>query len=106
MSDHSPMDEALAGSERGTSALPGRYESHWMSSAPAEKFSALSEDLDVEVAVGGGGIAGICTAWELTRAGRTVALLEADRIVGGVTGHTTAKLSAQHTLIYDRLRKA
>ncbi len=60
----------------------------------------------VDVAVVGAGIAGICTAWELAAAGRTVAVLEADRIAASVTGYTTAKLSAQHTLIYARIRSS
>ena len=32
-------------------------------------------------------------------------MLEADRVAAGVTGHTTAKVTALHTLIYDRLRR-
>jgi glycine/D-amino acid oxidase-like deaminating enzyme/nitrite reductase/ring-hydroxylating ferredoxin subunit len=35
-----------------------------------------------------------------------VVLLEADRIVTGVTGYTTAKLSALHTLAYARIARA
>ena len=80
--------------------LPGRFESHWMATAPSSPHPALAEDLEVDAVVIGAGIAGICTAWELARAGRSVVLLDADRVAAGVTGHTTAKLSVQHTLIY------
>ncbi|WP_437033918.1 FAD-dependent oxidoreductase [Streptomyces sp. enrichment culture] len=79
--------------------------SYWLETAPGGRHSALAEDLDVDVAVIGAGIAGLCTAWELTRAGRSVAVLEAGRVAAGVTGHTTAKITAQHTLVYDKLRR-
>jgi len=39
----------------------------------------------------------------LKEAGRSVAVVEADRIVESTTGHTTAKLTSQHGLIYDTL---
>ncbi|MEU3605351.1 FAD-dependent oxidoreductase [Streptomyces sp. NPDC035033] len=86
--------------------LPGTEESYWMETAEGPVHPALGDGLEVDVAVVGAGVAGICTAWELARAGRRVALLEADRVAAGVTGYTTAKLSAQHGLLYDRLRGA
>ncbi|SED47234.1 Glycine/D-amino acid oxidase [Streptomyces melanosporofaciens] len=86
--------------------LPGVPESYWLDTAPpSTPHPALTSDLEVDVAVVGAGIAGLSTAWELTRAGHRVAVLEADRIAAGVTGHTTAKLTALHGLIYDRLRR-
>ena len=78
--------------------------SYWMDSTPATDYAALPTDLEVDVAVVGGGIAGISTAWELVRRGRTVAILEADRIVSGVTGNTTAKVTALHGQIYAKLK--
>ncbi|MFI2415397.1 FAD-dependent oxidoreductase [Streptomyces sp. NPDC018947] len=79
--------------------------SYWLETAPGAPRPALTEDLEVDVAVIGGGIAGLSTAFELARAGRSVAVLEAGRIAASVTGYTTAKLSVLHTLVYDKLRR-
>lgn len=86
--------------------LPVGYESYWMLSAAAAPQPSLPSDsrVEVDVAVVGGGIAGLSAAWELARAGRSVAVLESDRLAAGVTGHTTAKLSALHGLVYGWLR--
>ncbi|WP_030584816.1 FAD-dependent oxidoreductase [Streptomyces globisporus] len=86
-------------------SFSGLEESYWMETAPFPDHPPLTEDIEVDVAVVGGGIAGLSTAWELSRAGRSVAVLEADRIASGVTGYTTAKVSALHSLVYDRLRR-
>jgi glycine/D-amino acid oxidase-like deaminating enzyme/nitrite reductase/ring-hydroxylating ferredoxin subunit len=77
----------------------------WIETGPAQPaFPELDGDVQADVAVIGGGIVGITTALLLTEAGVRVALLEADRLVHGVTGHTTAKVTSQHGLVYDRLR--
>ncbi|MFI6009555.1 FAD-dependent oxidoreductase [Streptomyces sp. NPDC051243] len=86
-----------------TTQLRGSY---WLETAPpGEPMPPPAGDLTVDVAVVGGGIAGLSTAWELVRRGREVAVLEAGRLASGVTGHTTAKLTALHTLVYDHLRR-
>src|SRR4051812_10036630 len=86
--------------------LAGTDESYWMDSTSTTAYPVLTGDVEVDVVVVGGGIAGLCTAWELTQVGQRVALMEADRIAAGVTGYTTAKLSVLHTLIYAKIRKS
>ncbi|WP_077620916.1 FAD-dependent oxidoreductase [Bacillus sinesaloumensis] len=65
------------------------------------EFSPLEEDLEVDVVIVGGGITGLTSAYVLVNEGLKVAVLEADQILNGTTGHTTAKVTAQHGLIYD-----
>lgn len=60
---------------------------------------------EVDVAVLGGGIAGLTTAYLLALEGRSVLVLEAREIASGVSGHTTAKLTAQHALKYHLLER-
>src|SRR5688572_3247065 len=86
--------------------LPGAAESYWMDSVSATTHPPLTEDVEVDAVVVGGGIAGLSTAWELLQVGRSVLLLEADRITAGVTGYTTAKLTSLHTMVYAKLRKS
>lgn len=79
--------------------------SYWMETTPATAHPPLTGDTEADVAVVGGGVAGLATAWELTRAGRRVVLLEAHRVASGSTGHTTAKVTALHNRVYDHLRR-
>ena len=51
----------------------------------------------------GGGIVGITAAYLLKRASMKVTVLEARKILKGVTGHTTGKLTSQHGLKHDHL---
>jgi glycine/D-amino acid oxidase-like deaminating enzyme/nitrite reductase/ring-hydroxylating ferredoxin subunit len=59
--------------------------------------------VDVDVAVIGAGITGVMAAYLFERAGKRVALIEMGRIGQGTTGHTTAKLTVGHSLVYRDL---
>jgi glycine/D-amino acid oxidase-like deaminating enzyme/nitrite reductase/ring-hydroxylating ferredoxin subunit len=80
-----------------------RHESFWIATTEAEPYPPLSHDVHVDVAIIGGGIVGIMAATFLQDVGKTVAVIEARRIAEGVTGHTTAKVTSLHTLVYDEL---
>ncbi|MEW9050923.1 MAG: FAD-dependent oxidoreductase [Neobacillus sp.] len=66
-------------------------------------FEKLESDLNVDVAIVGAGITGVTAAYLLSKQGVKTALLEAGSVLNGTTGHTTAKLTAQHGIIYDEL---
>ncbi|WP_276300928.1 FAD-dependent oxidoreductase [Halorussus lipolyticus] len=84
-------------------SLPGRDASLWLDTTERTDYPPLDGDRMVDTAVVGGGIAGVTAALHAAEAGQSVAVLESDRIVEGVTGKTTAKVTAQHGLIYADL---
>lgn len=77
--------------------------SFWIASTPDTNFPALTKDIIVDVAIIGAGIAGLTAAILLKRAGKTVVVIESNQIVTGVSGHTTAKVTALHQLVYADL---
>jgi glycine/D-amino acid oxidase-like deaminating enzyme/nitrite reductase/ring-hydroxylating ferredoxin subunit len=85
------------------STLPGAPRSLWLHDDTGLGAAPLTADLEVDVCVVGGGIAGITAAYELARGGRSVVVLERDRVGAGVTGHSTAKLSSLQGTTYSEL---
>ncbi len=76
----------------------------WNATAELPRFPLLEKDLRVKVLIIGGGMSGLLTAYFLHQRGVDYALVEKGRLLGGTTGNTTAKLTAQHGLIYHKLR--
>lgn len=79
--------------------------SYWNATAKAPDFPQLSGDLNVDIAIIGGGIVGITAARLLKDLGMTVAVVEARRVGRQVTGKSTAKMTSQHNIIYQTLEK-
>ena len=75
----------------------------WMEETEIQSFPELTQDITADVAVVGGGMAGILTAHFLTEQGMQVVILEADKVGNGQTGKTTAKITSQHGVIYQKL---
>ncbi|PLT48467.1 Rieske [2Fe-2S] iron-sulfur protein [Paenibacillus pasadenensis] len=87
------------------SRLPQLPESLWRATTELPSFPSLRGTVRADVAIVGGGIAGITSAYLLTKQGFKVVLLEAGLLLDGTTGHTTAKITAQHGAIYGKLLK-
>lgn len=77
----------------------------WTDSVKLPTFPQLQKDINTEVLIIGGGIAGILCAYMLQQAGVDYILAEANEICSGITKNTTAKITSQHGLIYDKLIK-
>ena len=75
----------------------------WTETADFPQFETLKQDMKTDVLIVGGGIAGLLCAYMLEQTGVSYILVEAKRICSGITKDTTAKITSQHGLIYDRL---
>src|SRR3954449_8346510 len=87
-------------------ALEGKNTSLWVDTAPETDYPVLRAGLHVDVAVLGGGIAGLTTALLLKRDGAKVAVVEAGRVAAGVTAYTTAKVTSLHGIQYQSVESS
>jgi glycine/D-amino acid oxidase-like deaminating enzyme len=78
-------------------------DSIWTKNADKPIFESLKGDIKTDVLIIGGGMAGILCAYMLKNACVDCVLVEANEICGGITKNTTAKITLQHGLIYDKM---
>jgi glycine/D-amino acid oxidase-like deaminating enzyme/nitrite reductase/ring-hydroxylating ferredoxin subunit len=82
-----------------------RHESYWNATAPGRGHAPLTGEMEVEVAIVGGGIVGVTLARLLKDRGVSFALVEAWRVGEGVTGKSTAKITSQHNIAYTVINR-
>lgn len=75
----------------------------WQNEIMLPSYPALEGDIKTDVLIIGGGMAGVLTAYMLQNQGTDYVLIEAETVFGSVSGKTTAKITVQHGLIYDKL---
>lgn len=78
---------------------------YWTESAKDRGFPSLKGRAEADFAIIGGGIVGIIAARLLKDRGHRVAVIESGRVGHGVTGRTTAKITAQHSLFLNRIEQ-
>jgi glycine/D-amino acid oxidase-like deaminating enzyme len=84
-------------------SLPDHDESYWLDDCTVPTYPELNDDIEVDVAVVGGSIAGLSAAYLCKKAGLKVAVLEKSNIACGTTGNTTGKVTSQHGLSYKKI---
>ena len=70
----------------------GSNASYWIDSVEQESFQQLSSNIETDILIIGAGIAGVTTAYCLTKAGKKVVLIEDGLPGSGETGRTTAHI--------------
>ncbi len=83
--------------------MDGKHVSYWIDSTEARRFEPLKGDIKADVAIIGGGIVGFTSAYLLGKAGFKTVILESRRILSGVTGNTTAKVTSAHGIVYKEI---
>ena len=78
-------------------------ESIWKQTCSLPEREALTGDIETDVCVIGAGMAGLLTAYFLQEKGLKTVVIESDKVAGGVTQNTTAKITSQHGMIYNKL---
>lgn len=71
----------------------GNTTSFWQATTERPTFPTLEADINVDVAIVGAGLAGITTAYLLTKAGVKVAVFDDGPVGGGETSRTTAHIT-------------
>lgn len=80
--------------------------SYWISSTKNSEemnTSELDNNYTADVCIMGAGLTGLSTAYHLSKKGLKVIVLDKNGIGKKTSGHTTAKITLQHGLIYDYL---
>ncbi len=78
-------------------------ESVWIDSCKLKKREVLNKDIKTNTIIIGAGIAGILIGYMLKQNNIDVVLIDAEEMLSGNTKNTTAKITSQHDLIYDKL---
>lgn len=75
----------------------------WSDNTKISNREPLRKDITTDVLVIGGGLCGILCAYILHGKGIDCTVVEGSTIASGITKNTTAKITSQHSLIYDSL---
>ena len=75
----------------------------WLDTTPLPTYQHLTKNIEADLCIVGAGITGITLAYVLRKSGLKIALIDSGQLLHGATAYSTAKLTAQHHIIYHDL---
>ncbi len=85
---------------------PAHARSYWAATTRHDPlFPPLKADLDIDVAIIGGGFTGLAAAWHLMKAGRRCAVLEANQVGWGASGRNGGMAVPRYKLTFPELER-
>ena len=78
----------------------------WELTTSIDKKPELEQDINCDILIIGAGLAGSLLGYFLATENKNIVIVDANRIASGTTKNTTAKITAQHGLIYNKLLKS
>lgn len=79
-------------------------QSYWQKDK-IKSFPKLEEDIDCDVLIIGGGLAGLCTAHHFNGTNLKVVVIDKDTLMSHTSSHTTAKVTVLHGLVYQDIAR-
>lgn len=80
-------------------------QSYWQRTSKKTIEKVVQTDLSTDIVIIGGGLSGVALAYQLKESPYRIIVLDKDALGSHTSGHTTAKVTALHGLIYQRITK-
>ncbi len=80
-----------------------KNESIWIQNIDSNSFPSLNQDIETDILIIGGGIAGASVLYELKNCKQKLCLIDANQIGFGVTSKSTAKISYLQGIVYSKI---
>ena len=80
-------------------------QSYWQKTTRKTSDRKLEEDISCDVLIIGGGLTGVALAYYLKDTNLKVVVVDKDEIGSHTSGHTTAKITTLHDIVYHKINK-
>lgn len=77
----------------------------WKENVQNKKMASLNKNVECDVLIIGGGIAGLSTAYFLSSSSKKIVLIDKDKCAEGASSRNTGKLTFMQELVYSKLKK-